>query len=162
MKDSDYLKLIELVNVGGGFMPANENASELLEQSTKGEILQFNEVTQRDVSFHRCYFSLIGYIYDYLPKHFKSQVKKDDFYIFLKHLKGNYKVLFEFKDGTRMVEYDSLSFGRMSQKSFETYIKDQLPWIYQEVIAPFYEGAIYDGIIENIENEFRNYLRKLG
>jgi len=161
MKDSDFLKLVELVNVGGGFMPANENATELLEQSVKGEILQFTEVTQRDVIFHRCYFSLIGYIYDYLPKQFKSQVKKQDFYIFLKHLKGNYKVLFTFKDGTKMVEYDSLSFGRMSQKTFENYIKEQLPWIYAEVIAPFYDGVIYDGIVENIENEYRKFLVKL-
>ena len=161
MKDSDYLKLVSLVNVGGGFMPVNENATELLEQSVKGEIMQFTEVTQRDVNFHRCYFSLIGYIYDYLPKHFRKQVKKQDFYIFLKHLKGNYKVLFEFKDGTKMVEYDSLSFGRMSQKTFETYIKEQLPWIYQEVIAPFYDGVIYDRIVENIENEYRKFLVKL-
>ncbi len=161
MKDSDYLKLIELVNVGGGFMPVNEVATELLEQSVKGEIMQFTEVTQRDVNFHKCYFSLIGYIYDYLPKHFRQQVKKADFYIFLKHLKGNYKVLFTFKDGTKMVEYDSLSFGRMSQKTFEAYIKEQLPWIYSEVIAPFYDGVIYDGIVENIENEYRKFLIKL-
>jgi hypothetical protein len=161
MKDSDYLKLIKLVNVGGGFMPANDNATELLEQSVKGEILQFTEVTERDLKFHSCYFSLINYIYDYLPKHFKAKVKKQVFYIFLKHLQGNFDVLFEFKDGTKMVEYKSLAFGRMSQKTFEEYIKSQLPYIYENVIGAFYDGVIYDGIVENIENEYRKFLTKL-
>ncbi len=161
MKDSDFLKLVQLTNVGGGFLPANENATELLEQSAKGEILSFVECTERDLKFHSCYFSLIGYIYDFLPNHFKKAVKKEVFYIFLKHLQGNYDVLFEFKDGTKMVEYKSLAFGRMSQKTFEEYIKNQLPYIYENVIGAFYEGAIYDGIVENIENEYRKFLTKI-
>lgn len=161
MKDSDFLKLVQLVNVGGGFLPANENATELMEQSVKGEILSFVECTERDLKFHKAYFSLINYIYDYMPKHFKAAVKKPVFYIFLKHLQGNYDVLFEFRDGTKMVEYKSLSFGRMSQKTFEEYIKEQLPYIYENVIGAFYKGAIYDGIVEQIENEYRKFLRLL-
>jgi hypothetical protein len=161
MTDKDYDRLMEWVNVGGGLTPQNDNAIELLEQSTRGEILTFLEVTDRDLNFHRAYMSLLGFIYDYLPPNFKKAVKKNNFYRWLKHLKGQYQVLFEFQDGTKLVEYDSIAFGRMSQKSFESYIREQLPWIYSEVIGKFFTGKIYDGIIETIENEYQKFLAKL-
>ena len=90
------------------------------------------EMTNRDLSFHRAYFSLLGYIYDFLPSTFKSNIPKEEFYKFVKHLKGEYKVIFTFKDGSKMVEYDSVAMGKMSQKAFEDYIREQLPWIYTE------------------------------
>lgn len=129
MKDTDYNKICEFANVGGGMIPHNVNATELMEQSQRGEILAFQEVTARDLSFHRAYMGLLKYIYDYLPASFRDKVPSDKFYIFLKHLKGQYDVLFTFKDGTRLVEYESIAFGRMSQKRFESYIREQLPWI---------------------------------
>ena len=68
MKDGDYHRLIEMANVGGGWVPANENATELLDQTHKGEITTFEEVTARDLSMHKCYFSLLNFIYGYLPR----------------------------------------------------------------------------------------------
>ena len=161
MKDTDYLKLVEMYNVGSGLLPVNQRAIEIIEQSDKGEVLSFIEVTQRDLKFHRCYMSLLAFIYGYLPETFKHQVPKDKFYIYLKHLKGQYDVLFEFADGTKMVEYESISFGRMSQKQFESYVRDQLPWIYTNVIGQFFEGPIYDGIIETIEEDYKKFFAKL-
>lgn len=161
MTDKDYHKLMDFANVGGGLIPVSANAKELMEQMGKGEVVSFIETTSRDLSFHRCYFSLLGFIYDYLPESFKTKVNKDNFYIFLKHLKGQYNVLFTFKDGTKLVEYESIAFGRMSQKTFENYIREQLPWIYENVIGQFFEGDIYNGIIETIEEEYKKFLSKL-
>ena len=161
MKDTDYNDLIEMVNVGGGFIPHNQPANELLEQSRRGEIITFQEVTARDLRFHRCYMSLLGFIYDFLPPKFRNVIPKDKFYVFLKHLKGEYKVLFEFKDGTKLVEYDSIAFGKMSQKRFESYIRDQLPFIYSDVIGKYFEGKIYNNIIDTIEIEYEKFFAKL-
>jgi hypothetical protein len=161
MNQEDYKGLIELVYVGGGYIPHNDKAKEFSENKVKGEIIPFKEATQRDVKFHRCYFSLLNFIYEYLPSNFKEAVTIDKFYIWLKHLKGEYTVCFTFKDGTKLVEYDSISFGRMSQDKFETTIKEQLPWIYENVIGAFYEGDIYNGIIETIEEEYKKFLSKL-
>ncbi len=66
MKDTDYTKLIELTPVGGGYLPVNEAAHSLLDNCHSGEVLTFQEVSARDLNFHRAYFSLIGYIYDWL------------------------------------------------------------------------------------------------
>jgi hypothetical protein len=161
MNQKDYDRMIELVNVGGGWTPANTNAEELLDQCGKGEIITLLEVGARDLKFHRCYFSLLAFIYDYLPLSFKKAVPKNKFYLWLKHLKGEYNVIFTFKDGTKLIEYDSIAFGSMSQKRFETYIKEQLPWIYENVIGTYFQGEIYNGIINTIETEFAKYLAKL-
>jgi hypothetical protein len=161
MKDKDFKNIAEFTNVGGGLIPHNEKAKELVEQSSRGEILSFEEVTARDLSFHRCYFALLNFIYNLLPQKFKDAVPEHKFYIFLKHLRGSYEVLFEFKDGTRLVEYDSIAFGKMSQKSFENYIREQLPWIYENVIGVYYQGDIYNGIIDTIEEEFERFMMRL-
>ena len=161
MKQSDYEKLIELTYVGGGFLPANINAEELINKCAKGEVITFQEVTARDLKFHRCYMNLIGFIYGYLPKRFKDEVPKEKFYIFLKHLKKDYNILFKFKDGTVMVEYESIAFGRMSQKRFEEYIAEQLPFIYENVLGAYFEGEMLKNIIFTIEEEYKYFLSKL-
>jgi len=147
--------------VGGGLIPVSPNAIELLEQTRKGEVLSFLEVTARDISFHRGYFALLKFIYGYMPPQFKDKVPERFFYQFIKHLKNEYTVLFTFKDGTSMIEYKSIAFGKMSQKSFEAYVREQLPFIYSDILGAYFEGDMLNGIIETIENEFEKYLAKL-
>ena len=89
------------------------------------------------------------------------KVPEKKFYQWLKHLKGEYKVVFEFEDGTKMVEYDSISFGRMSQKEFEAYVRDQMPYIYENVLGKYFEGEILNGIIDTIEEEYKKFFAKL-
>ena len=162
MKKSDYDKLVQFVNVGGGVTPVNENATELLEQSTRGEIFTFKNITERDIKFHNCYFALLRFIHGYMPKSFRDKIPERKFYYWLKHLKGQYEVIFTFKDGSTMVEYDSLAFGNMSQQRFEDYIRNQLPWIYSDVLNPVYpDEDIFKGIVETIEEEFKKFLSKL-
>lgn len=161
MKDKDFENLVELVNVGGGFMPANERAEELLSLTKKGEIIAFEEATKRDINFHRCYFSLLGFIYDYMPKVFKKEVNKSEFYLYLKHVRGDYKVRHVFKELPPMIEYISLSFSRMSQKQFEQYIADQLPFIYSNILGAYFEIDMLNGIIETIEKEFKRLMSQL-
>ncbi|MFA5195205.1 MAG: hypothetical protein WC401_05345 [Bacteroidales bacterium] len=161
MTDKNFNKMVDFYNAGGGLLPVNQKAHEIIEQSDKSEVISFIEVTQRDLKFHRAYFALLKFIYGYMPMKFKKAVPESHFYLFLKHLKKQYKVLFTFKDGTTMVEYDSIAFGRMSQKTFESYIREQLPFIYTEVIGAYFEGEMYDNIIESIEDEFKKFLAKL-
>jgi hypothetical protein len=161
MTDRDFHRLMDFAFVGGGLIPVSANAIELLEQSDKGEVLSFLEITNRDLKFHRCYFSLLAFIYDYMPLQFRRKIEKDNFYKFIKHLKKEYKVLYTFADGSQQIEYDSIAFGKMSQKAFENYIREQLPFIYTEVIGAYFEGDIYNGIIETIEKEYKKFLAKL-
>jgi len=161
MKDTDYENIIEVVNVANGFVPYNEKAVELNEQTKSNDMLCFKEITPRDINFHRAWFSLLNFIYDYLPKEFTNVVSSGKFYLWLKHLKGQYKVLYSFQDGTKMVQYESISFSNMTDPRFKEYIKEQLPYIYENVIGKFFKGTQYDDIIETIEQEYMKFLIKL-
>jgi hypothetical protein len=161
MKDADFENIIELAWVGGGYIPANQKAHDLADITKQGEVHQFLEVTARDLKFHKAYMSLLGFIYDYLPTKFQETIPKNKFYIFLKHLKGNYKVYFQFKDGSQWIEYDSIAFGNMSQKRFQEYVKNQLPFIYENVIALYFNDDIYNGIVDTIEQEYVKFLDRL-
>ena len=161
MKDKDYNRLIQLTWVGGGFIPANEKAEELASQLTQGEVVSFQEVTARDLAFHKGYMALLGFIYGYMPPRFKAVVPRERFYQWLKHLKGQYNVLFEFKDGTKLVEYESIAFGNMSEHRFREYVKEQLPWIYENVLGAYFTGEMFDNIVATIEEEFQKFFDKL-
>jgi len=162
MRDTDYNKILEFTPAGGGMLPGNQLAVELLDNATPGEVFSFLEVGARDINFHRAYFSLIGYVYDWLPKSFKDKIPKDKFYTFLKHIRGDYDVIFEFRNGTKFVEYRSIAFGKMSQHTFTEYVRNQLPFIYGEVIQVLYpEKRDSDRIIAAIEDEYQKFLSKL-
>jgi len=162
MKKSEFDKLVELSYTGGHlFRPYNSNAYELCEQLGIGEVINVELKTARDYKFHQCYFVLIDFIYHYLPEKFQTNVPSQHFYKWLQTLKGDYKVIFTFQDGKQLIEYNSISFGRMSQETFKNYIREQLPWIYENVIGAFYKGEKYNGIIQTIEKEFEKFLSKL-
>lgn len=161
MTDTGYMKLHELVKDGVGWLPVNQNAQELMEQSSPGEIMTFKEVTGRDIKMLRCYFSLLNYIWEYMPDHFKIKVPCDKFYLWLKHLRKDYDVVFEFEDGTRLVEYTSISFSKMSEFEFRAFIKNQMPFIYEKVIGMMYDGDVYDGIVDTIEADYESFFAKL-
>lgn len=180
--------------VFGALIPANEKALEYIENSKDGDVLTFEECSRRDLSFHRCYMGLLGYIWEWLPKQFQNAIPKGKFYQWLKHLKKNYEVTYSFRDEakkaliraelkarkkefrltyksinqiaelfgkTELLEYESLSFGRMTEKKFREYIREQLPWIYTEVIGKFYQGEQYQQVIDDIENNYETFFSKL-
>lgn len=158
MTDKDYLDLMEFKVVHGALIPVNDLAIELVENNIN-KVVQFEEKTKRDLKYHRAYFALINYVYSWLPPKFTNRIPQSKFYNFLKHLNGKSKVVFEFKDGTQVVEYKSISFGRMSQARFGEYVKEQLAIIYEYLIHPLCEYP--DIVIENIESEFKSYFEVL-
>jgi hypothetical protein len=163
MTDKDYGRLTEFINEGTGcLVPYNQSSRDLTDTAKSGEIITLLEMTDRSLSFHRCYFSLLGFIYDQLPKRFHQKLAKKHFHTYLKHLKGNFNIVAQFGDIV-LVEYDSISFSRMSQNQFKDYIRDMLPWIYLKVIGKYYKvgGWRYNRKINDIETEYIKFLSKL-
>ena len=161
MTDTTYNDLHEFVMEGAGWIPNNQNAQELMEQTVPGEVQMFKEVTGRDISFHRCYFKLLKYIWSQMPESFQNKIPSAKFYLWIKHLKTEYNVVFEFSDGTKLIEYQSVAFGKMSQMEFETYVKEQLPFIFENVIGIAYSGDEYDSILYDIEKQYDSFLGQL-
>jgi hypothetical protein len=158
MKPEEYLGLIQVAKVGEMFAPANEVALQLNQDLEDGEIAYLKQSKSRDIKFHRAYFSLLNYIYDYLPNNFKKEVSQSNFYTFLKYLRGEIKILFEFKDGLQIIEPVSISFAKMDEAKFKDFIRQQLPYIYSDVIEKLYSPEKAKDIIFNIENEYEKFL----
>lgn len=161
MTDRDFHSLLEFRNVAGNaLVPVNQEAIELTEQNP-GKTLILQEKTARDLKFHRAYFALLNFIWSWMPKNFKEAVPEKHFYQWLKHLQGKYKILYEFKDGSKFIEYESISFGRMSQEKFVRFVREQLTTIYNDLIYQLYDKETADMIVQNIEGEFESYLSQL-
>ena len=162
MKHSEYIQHAQFVNRYGKYLePINDVAIELMATSKNGEKMLLKDATQRDMKFHAAYFGMLGFIYDNLTVQFQKAVPKGKFYQFLKELQGHYDLM---KVGTLEVKnYHSISFGRMSQKTFEQYVKEQLPFIYENVIRAVWQNdeRMANMAIDAIEDEWEKYLAKL-
>ena len=104
---------------------------------------------------------------------FKDDAKRIEIFEYLKDKKKTdkknygrltYKAINNISDyfgKLQLVEYESIAFGKMSQFQFETYVREQLPFIYSNVIGAFYADEKYDEIIADIEETFKKFLAKL-
>jgi len=161
MNTSEYQDIIELEHQQGLFKPVNQNGIDLISNLKHKEIVYLKDVGSRDLKFHRTYFALLNYIYSWMPSNFKLRIDEKLFYIFIKEITGEFKVQFTFKDGKEIKKYNSIAFGKMTQKTFKAYVKNQLPMIYDNLIYVLFDIDKAKMIIENIENEFKIYLSKL-
>lgn len=96
-----------------------------------------------------------------LPPNFRAKVPCDQFYLFLKMVKGEYDTVYTFKDGREMIEYRSISFGKMNQQQFKEYVAEQLPIIYDEIIMQILKPDQATLVIESIEEQYKIFLSKL-
>lgn len=161
MKDTEYSELLEFIPANGCLVPANSKAMDLMSISKNGEKITFKNVSPRDEKFHKCYFSLLNYIWTMMPPHFRNKIPCEEFYKFLKMLQGEFDEIFEFKDGKKMIEYRSISFSRMNQQQFKEYVANQLPIIYEDLIMQVCKPDQATIIIESIEEEYKKFLSKI-
>lgn len=160
MKDVDFHRIIELRPVSGGFLPVNDSAKELLDGAGKDEILSFTEVTDRDLKLHRCYMSLLSFLWSYYPDEWKKEHPKKNFYNYVKALTGQFEVKETLPNGVPMIEWVSISFGRMSEVRFREYVKNQLPYIFEDLHTHF-DDFVWNNIIETVENDYEKFFSKL-
>ena len=146
---------------GDYLIPADEESQEFLDNMFVGETATFSHIHERDLKRLNAYHSFLNYVYDYLPDRFKMAVKKKNFYKVLKSLVGEDNVIIEFKDGTKLVEYQSISFENMSEEEFRKYIKSQLPYIYSDILGHYYSGQQLTDIIETIEKDYESFFKGL-
>jgi len=161
MTDKDYTKLLSFKSMHGSAMiPFNSNAIEFNEQVKNDDIVYFKNVTKRDLSLHRGYFLMLADVWGFLPVTFKNKVSKEYFYTWLKLYQGKYKVIFKFKDGRELIEYESISFSKMDNNQFKDYIKTQIP-VWYELFQELLPNDFANSAIETIEENFERLLSKL-
>ena len=158
MKAAEFQELKHFtVHKGNVVVPASNETREWLELQRHNTPVNFKLIEARDTKFHRCYFALLGFIYDNLSNSFKQTIPKNSFYNFLKILSNEYDVVFRFKDGREFIEYKSISFARMNQTAFREYVNNQLTVIYEELLIPMNR----DYLMDQINAEFERFIDRL-
>lgn len=153
MTTNQFLELKSFtVHKSQALIPNQIETGEWMEQKKHGEQVYLKSVEPRDLGMHKGYFKILGFIYDNLPANFKASVDKKNFYNFLKILSNEYKIVFEFKNGIKMIEYDSISFAKMNQTTFRNYFNNQLSVIYEELLIPLNKEYIMDEVNEMFES----------
>lgn len=157
MTTDDFLEL-KSFNVHNGYLAPNQvETDEWLELLKHGQQVYMKHIEARDLGMHRGYFKILAFIYDRLPLSYRSRIDKKYFYKFIKMLSDEYKIIFEFKDGRQMIEYESISFAKMNQQKFRQYFNNQLTVIYEHILIPLNKEYLMD----EIESEFEKLLSKL-
>ena len=158
MTTDNFLELKSFkAHKGQVLVPNQIETAEWLELLKDNAQVYLKFIEARDIGMHRGYFKILSFIYDKLPLRFRKTCLKHHFYKFVKMLCNEYDVVFEFKDGRKMIEYKSISFAKMNQAKFKDYFNEQLSVIYEELLIPLE----CDYIMDEVNAEFDKLLSKL-
>lgn len=133
-----------------------------LDEETKEKLLLMpNQITlletnNRDRKFHKCYFAWCGWLWEQMPLKFKKKYCKDKMYKVLKLCAGQYNRDFTFKD-IYVIEFESISFKRMKESDFRTYVTEQITAFYTEILIPLK----MEHLQEEMEEQFKNFFNQL-
>jgi hypothetical protein len=153
MKQEDFLGLKSFkVHNGQVLIPAQIETQEWIEQLPVYDEVFLKEINPRDSGFHKAYFMILGFIWDRLNLDFRKKVPKKFFYMYLKTLQNEFKIVFVLENGREFVEYNSISFQKMNQTAFREYFNNQLSTIYEEVLIPMEQDYLMDEINEKFES----------
>jgi len=145
---------VYLIKTIAGLIPANSEAEKWLRKKKLGSVISAEVKQVRNYAFHKKLFALFNLGYDYWQpgtvssKHGTPEKNFDRFRKDLTILAGHYHSVVRL-DGTVRIEADSLSFGSMSQETFNNLYKNVLDVIMKRI--PVLNNMTEDEINELIE-----------
>ena len=157
MKDTDFTKLLHCKIVNGVIYPTNNKAIDYCYLNENQDVYLVPKAP-RDLAFHGCYFLFCSWVWEQLPTKFKLErcPNRQDMYKYLKLIQGDFKVSMKYKD-LDVLEFNSISFGKMSNDDFKAYVNVQIAALYDNVLLPLELGHLQ----EEAEEEFKGLFSKL-
>lgn len=139
---------------GHTVFPMNDDAYEWLKKQSYSKTFILKPVEDRDTKFHACFFSLLGFIWDNMPESFQKKVTKQNMYLLVKDLNGDFDIIHTKKDGDPIKKYHSISFGSLSQTEFEDKVRDYLDVLVNDILLPY---KMYD-FVDELNEEYKTFL----
>ena len=157
MKHSGYKNLIQVIAKDGVLLPGNDEAQKIIHLNNNKEIF-LKPQTPRDLMLHKCYHVFCSWLWQKMPLIFKTSrcPNKNDMYKYLKVISGQYEVGMIYK-GKTFYNFESISFGRMSNEKFKLYLEDQMMLIYSEMLVPLKMEELF----EEMNKEFKKIFNEL-
>jgi len=129
---------IQLTKTLTGMIPADPSTDDWYRKIKLGSVIHSDFKQMRNASFHRKLFALFNLAYEYWSpgevssKHGIPEKSFDRFRKDLTILAGHYHSVIRL-DGTVRIEADSLSFGSMSQETFDGLYQNILSVIMKKI-----------------------------
>ena len=142
---------IFLIKMNGALYPASENDQELLKKIKSGEPTKVKLTRVRNYEFHKKYFALLNFAYDYWEPATECAEKNFDRFrkdcIILAGFHDSYVRL----DGSTRIEPKSVSFASMSEDEFEDLYTKTIDVIVKYVLKN-YSGDMLRSVMEQVED----------
>lgn len=141
-----------------GLLPADSPTREWFSKLKIGKTVIANVSAPRNPAFHRKFFALLQYAFEYWSEmkggiEYKGQLVQPDFERFRKDitiLAGRYRPVVNIKGEVR-VEADSISFARMSQEEFEKLYSQVIQVLLTRVFTdPRWDEKALREVVEGI------------
>lgn len=140
--------------VGDFLAPMNEHSEQFIKSCPYKDEVVATPKRDRSSQLNAGYFGLLSYIYDNLPEKLSSRYPRDKFYLVVKDWMGHYEVIGARKDGSEIRKYDSISFEKMDEIQFKSYIKDVVEFIVSDVLFPLKMNDFVDELLIEWEKFF--------
>lgn len=133
-----------------GLIPSTQDDWDKLSKVEYGESFSCKTVDQRNINFHRKFFSLINLAFDNLPEQYDQYFKTPDQLRYeLTKRAGFYEEYTDLK-GVKQYKAKSIAFDTMSQSEFEQ--------LYSAVIDVIMKWILPDLDKDILESELMNFL----
>lgn len=143
---------IFLIKMNGALYPASENDQELLKKIKAGEPVRVKLTRVRNYEFHKKYFALLNFAYDYWEP--ENDCAEKNFERFRKDciiLAGFHDAHVRL-DGSTRIEPKSISFASMSSEDeFEELYTKTIDVIVKYVLKN-YTGDMLRSVMEQVED----------
>ena len=147
--EANFIKL-----TGGHLVPASDQDKAIIDKIKVGQVLKFTFTRMRNYKFHKKWFALVGLAFDYweptaLPddpekKWMKRVTPEKNFDRFRKDITiraGHYDAYYRL-DGSVRIEAKSISFGDMSEETFEKLYSDTINVVLKQIYKNYTEDDL--------------------
>ena len=140
-----------VIKMNGALHPASESDREILKKFKTGEPARVKLTRVRNYQFHRKYFALLNFAFDYWDP--ENECAEKNFDRFRKDtiiLAGYFDRVIRL-DGSTRVEPKSISFASMSEDAFEFLYGNTIDVIVKYVLKN-YTGDMLRSVMEQVES----------
>jgi hypothetical protein len=139
-----------LIKMNGALHPASDNDREILKKFKTGEPVRVKVTRVRNYEFHKKYFALLNFAYDYWePENECAEKNFDRFRKDVIILAGFHDAYVRL-DGSTRIEPKSISFASMGEDDFEELYTKTIDVIVKYVLNN-YTGDMLRSVLEQAE-----------
>ena len=144
------------VRSGSLLAPIDTDGENAIKSLSSEESYAVTISVDRNIKMHGAYFSLLNFVWENMSETFQKKVPKNKFYLLIKELQGRFTEI-EISSKTKIKEYESLSFEKMSQVRFHEIFKEDVDFIISDILIPMGMQDFVEQLVLQFDKTFIKY-----